>query len=51
MLVFFNNILLTYFCLVISFPVDCVDPEDVTDVTLALGEPDGDFAGSISGSR
>lgn len=46
-----SNSLQTYFCLVISFPLDCVDPDDVTDVTLALGDPDGDFAGSISGSR
>lgn len=46
-----TTILHTYFCFVISFPLDCVDPDDVTDVTLALGDPDGDFPGSISGSR
>lgn len=43
-----------YFCFEDSFPLDCVDRVDVpevTEVTLALGEPKGDLAGSNSGSR
>lgn len=51
MLFLSSNFLHTYFCFVMSLPLDCVDPDDVTDVTLALGDPDGDLAGSISGSR